>query len=65
MQSKRLGDNQQVLALGAALEARFGWRLVVKHLKFRGTAKLASTIENVDLPKSDPWSGPDSPWRDW
>ncbi len=34
LQGARLGDNQQVLALGSALEARFGWRLVVKQLKF-------------------------------
>ncbi|WP_374381096.1 ELM1/GtrOC1 family putative glycosyltransferase [Dongia sp.] len=47
LQGARLGDNQQVLALGAALEARFGWKLVVKQLKF----------ERGPVPGSDPKDG--------
>lgn len=57
LQGPRLGDNMQVLALGAALEARFGWRTVVKQLKFhsgqRPSRDPARAIEHVNLAESD------------
>ncbi|WP_374652415.1 ELM1/GtrOC1 family putative glycosyltransferase [Dongia sp.] len=57
LQGARLGDNQQVLALGAALEARFGWQLVVKQLKFRSGpvpgSDPARGIDHVILDRSD------------
>jgi mitochondrial fission protein ELM1 len=58
LQGARLGDNQQVLALGAALEARFGWRLVVKQLKFaRAPVPGSDPVEGLShlkLAESDP-----------
>ncbi|MBI2256097.1 MAG: mitochondrial fission ELM1 family protein [Proteobacteria bacterium] len=67
LQGARLGDNMQVLALGAALEARFGWRTVVKQLKFErgpvpgsdpaeGLRHLkAAESDSVQATPSDPW----------
>lgn len=69
LQGPRLGDNQQVLALGAALQARLGWRLVVKQLKYRsgpipGT-DLAQATKHVDFEKSDPiHATAECPWPD-
>ena len=69
LQGPRLGDNQQVLALGAALEVRFGWRIVVKRLKFlSGPAPVtdaAHGADHVDFARSDPIT-PDAgePWPD-
>ena len=58
LQGARLGDNQQVLALGAALQARFGWRLVVKQFKFISgrlpSPDPAHALDHVDLAGSDP-----------
>ena len=67
LQGARLGDNQQVLALGAALEARFGWKLVVKQLKFeRGPVPGSDPkdgIRHVKRAESDPiFATPDDPW---
>ncbi len=57
LKGPRLGDNMQVLALGTALEARFGWRTVVKQLKFhsglRPSRDPARAIEHVNLAESD------------
>nr|WP_298685548.1 ELM1/GtrOC1 family putative glycosyltransferase [uncultured Dongia sp.] len=57
LQGARLGDNQQVLALGAALEARFGWRLVVKRLKFHSGPipgdDIAQAVAHVNVAQSD------------
>ncbi|MDY0872090.1 ELM1/GtrOC1 family putative glycosyltransferase [Dongia rigui] len=69
LQGARLGDNQQVLALGAALEARFGWRLVVKQLKFaRGPvpgSDPADGLRHVKLAESDPLHATETdPWPD-
>lgn len=61
LQGPRLGDNQQVLALGAALEARFGWVPAVKRLVYRGSAParvpLAQALDHVDFAASDPILG--------
>lgn len=69
LQGARLGDNQQVLALGAALEARFGWQLVVKQVKFRAGPipgpDLAHALDHLDLEKSDVLRPePGCPWPD-
>ncbi|MBK8159750.1 MAG: mitochondrial fission ELM1 family protein [Rhodospirillaceae bacterium] len=73
LQGARLGDNQQVLALGAALEARFGWRLVVKQLKFISgrypapdvAQNFARALDHVDLAQSDPIAADAGhPWPD-
>jgi mitochondrial fission protein ELM1 len=61
LQGPRLGDNEQVLALGASLQARFGWARQVKHLVYRGSAPsrvpLAEALDHVDLAASDPIMG--------
>lgn len=69
LQGARLGDNQQVLALGAALEARFGWLMVVKQLKFDRVpipgSHPADGISHVKLNESDPLhAAPGDPWPD-
>lgn len=70
LQGARLGDNQQVLALGAALEARFGWQLVVKQLKFRSgpiipNLDIAHACDHLDVGRSDPVTAtPGDPWPD-
>ncbi len=69
LQGARLGDNQQVLALGAALEARFGWRMVVKQLKFERVpvpgSHPADGISHVKLNESSPiHATPADPWPD-
>jgi mitochondrial fission protein ELM1 len=62
LQGPRLGDNEQVLALGAALEARFGWPARVKQMRYLGSAParipLAQSVDHVDLAASDPIVGP-------
>lgn len=69
LQGARLGDNQQVLALGAALEARFGWHPVVKQLIFHSgqypAKDPARAIDHVNLDASDSLRAtPDDPWPD-
>lgn len=69
LQGARLGDNQQVLALGAALEARFGWRTVVKQLKFeRGPVpggNPAEGLRHLKVAESDSVQAtPTDPWPD-
>jgi mitochondrial fission protein ELM1 len=69
LQGQRLGDNMQVLALGAALEVRFGWRTVVKQLKFhsghRPNRDPARGIDHVNLAESDSINATlDDPWPD-
>jgi mitochondrial fission protein ELM1 len=69
LQGARLGDNMQVLALGAALEARFGWRTVVKQLKFeRGPVPGSNPDEglrHLKVAESDPIRATaDDPWPD-
>jgi len=69
LQGARLGDNQQVLALGAALEARFGWRTVVKQLKFeRGPVPGSNPVDGIrhlKVAESDPiHASATDPWPD-
>jgi len=69
LQGARLGDNMQVLALGAALEARFGWRSVVKQLKFeRGPvpgSNPAEGLRHLKAAESDPIHATSAdPWPD-
>jgi mitochondrial fission protein ELM1 len=69
LQGARLGDNMQVLALGAALETRFGWRCVVKQLKFeRGPvpgSNPAEGLRHLKAAESDPIRAtPADPWPD-
>ena len=62
MQGSRHGDNEQVLALGAALSERFGWMGRVKRMVYRRAAPprvtLAQALDHVDLEKSDAIMGP-------
>ncbi len=67
LQGARFGDNQQVLALGAALEARFGWQLKVKQLKFRRGPVPGPDVEQgldiLDVVASDSVRpAPGEPW---
>lgn len=69
LQGARLGDNQQVLALGAALEARFGWQPLIKQVKFRAGPipgpDLAHALDHLDVDRSDSLiATPESPWPD-
>lgn len=61
MQGSRHGDNEQVLALGAALAERFGWPSRLKRMVYRHAAPprvtLAQALDHVDLEKSDPIQG--------
>lgn len=61
MQGSRHGDNEQVLALGAALRDRFGWPACVKRMVYRRAAlprvALAQALDHVDLARSDPITG--------
>lgn len=64
MQGSRHGDNEQVLALGAALTERFGWPSRVKRMIYRGFAPacvpLAQSLDHVDLERSDAILGPEA-----
>jgi mitochondrial fission protein ELM1 len=62
LQGPRLGDNEQVLALGAALRDRFGWATTVRQVKYtrspRPGVAPAQSLDHVDLAASDPIFGP-------
>lgn len=64
LQGPRLGDNEQVLALGAALNARFGWPTRIKQMIYKNAAparvKLDQALDHVDLDASDPIMGPEA-----
>lgn len=64
LQGPRLGDNEQVLALGAALTARFGWPVRVKRIQYAraplARVPLAQSIDHVDLARSDAITGPEA-----
>lgn len=64
LQGPRLGDNEQVLALGAALTARFGWPTRIKQMIYKSAAEarvaIDDALDHVDLAASDPISGPES-----
>lgn len=61
LQGPRLGDNEQVLALGAALSARFGWSTRIKQIVYQrapeARVELAGALDHVNIAASDPIMG--------